>query len=707
LFVNFPINPGVFTDDTELSAKGYFVDADKVRFERGKPQTIGGWEIATNNLVTGICRGLFTWKNSIAQAWAELGTHVGTWAYFDGVLYENTPIIERGELTNPFDTTDTDETVTVNDTAHGLVVDQRVYFANASAVGGITPDGWYPVATVPDANSYTIEHSSAATSSVSGGGGTVDFEYGLAPGLQISTGGAGYGTGGYGVGGYGGDTTIAYYARTWAFAPWGSNVLGVPRGGGLYEWATNTTATEEVTNGAFAADTDWTKGANWTIGSGVATAATASTALEQNISIDEGTWYLLDMDVTLSSGTVTASWNGVDIGAAISAAATIKRVFYSINGGTAALAFTGASFVGTLDNVSVKPLLTMQAVTNAPTQNTVMTVTEEMIVMCAGTIDVETGVFDPRHVRWSDTGVGLWSGNQSWTPSPSNLSGAFTLTSGGEIIGIERGKGEVLIWTESSLYVARYTGNPDSAYNFTEVGTGCGLVGPNACAMANGVAFWMAPNGHFFMWDGTSPRPVESPLRRTVFDNLAKVQGNSVYATHIAAFNEIWWLYPDGRDGNEVSRYVSFDYTENVWSLGTFDRTAWEDAAEIAYPISVDTAGQMRFQEKGNSADGGVLTYSVKTGALDLKDGAEWMQIMGFIPDFDSLVGGLSIVVKTYAYPNSTPETNTYTINNQTGRIDMRASGRQMTLEFIGNSAPGFMRMGVIRADLQSTQATR
>ena len=152
MFVNFPINPGVFTDDTELSAKGYFVDADKVRFERGKPQTIGGWEIATNNLVTGICRGLFTWKNSIAQAWAELGTHVGTWAYFDGVLYENTPIIERGELTNPFDTTDTDETVTVNDTAHGLVVDQRVYFANASAVGGITPDGWYPVATVPDAN---------------------------------------------------------------------------------------------------------------------------------------------------------------------------------------------------------------------------------------------------------------------------------------------------------------------------------------------------------------------------------------------------------------------------------------------------------------------------------------------------------------------------------------------------------------------------
>ena len=706
MFVYFPINAGVFPDDTELDAKGFFVDADKVRFERGKPQTIGGWEIATNDLVVGICRGLFTLKNSIAQAWAEIGTHVGAWAYFDGELYENTPVIERGELTNPFDTTDTDETVTVNDTAHGLVVGQRVKFSNVTAVGGITPDGWYSVTTV-DTNEYTFENATAATSTVNAGGGTVDYEYGLAPGLQISTGGAGYGTGGYGVGGYGGDTTSAYYARTWSFGPWSSNVLGVPRGGGLYEWATNATATEEVTNGSFATDTDWTKGTGWTIGSGVATASTASTALTQSLSLDEGTWYILDVDVTRSAGSLAITWNSVAIGSAISASARIKQVFHSGQGGTADLDFTGTGFTGTLDNASVTRLLTMQLVTGAPTQNTVMTVTEEMIVMVAGTIDVETGAFDPRHVRWSDTGVGLWSANQTWTPTPSNLSGAFTLTSGGEIIGIERGKGEVLIWTESSLYSARYTGNPDSAYSFTEVGSGCGLIGPNAAAVSNGVAHWLSPSGEFYIWNGSAVVPLKSPLRRTVFDNLAKVQGNSVYAFHNAAFNEVWWLYPDSRDGNEVSRYALVNYTENTWSLGTFDRTAWEDAAEISYPISVDTSGQMRFQEKGQSSDGDVLAYSVKTGALDLQDGAVWCEIMGLIPDFDSLVGAITVNVETYAYPNSTPETNTYTLNNQSGRVDMRASGRQMTLEFVGNSAPAFMRMGKIRADLQLTLATR
>ena len=707
MFVYFPINAGVFTDDTELSAAGYFVEADKVRFERNKPQTIGGWEIATNDLVAGICRGLFTWTNSNSQAWAEIGTNLGTWGYFDGQLYENTPIIERGELTNPFDTINNDETVTVNDTGHGLVVDQRVWFSNADAVGGLTLDGLFVVATVVSANEYTIEAASKATSTVNAGGGTVDYEYGLSPGLQISTGGAGYGTGAYGTGTYGGDTTSDYYARTWSFSSWGSNVLGVPRGGGLYEWATNITATEEITNGAFATDSDWTKGSGWSIGSGVATASSSSAALEQSISLDEGTWYLLDVDVTRSSGSLNVTWNSVAVGSAISAAATIKQVFYAKQGGTAALKFTGSSFSGTLDNVSVTPLLNMELVPGAPVQNTVMTVTAEMIVMCAGTIDVETGVFDPRHVRWSDTGVGLWSANQDWVPSPSNLSGAFTLTSGGEIIGIERGRGEILIWTESSLWVGRYSGNPDSAYVFTEVGSGCGLIGPNAACVTSGVAYWMSPSGEFFVWDGSAPKPLKSPIRRTVFDNLAQVQGNSIYAFSNAAFNEVWWLYPDERDGNEVSRYALINYSEGTWSLGTFNRTAWADAAEITYPVSVDVNGQMYFQEIGNSADGDVLSYSIKTGAIDIKDGDEWVEIAGLIPDFDSLIGGVSVTVETYAYPNSTPESKTYTLNNESGRVDMRSSGRQMTLEFSSTAAPAFMRMGKIRADLRSTGQRR
>ena len=185
-FINLPLSAGVYKDDSPLSVEGFFVDADKVRFVRGRPQTIAGWEIATTDTLTGLCRGLHAWLDNAGDVFAGLGTHLRLHVYFDGALYDITPVIGRGELTNPFDTLDMDATVTVNDTAHGLVAGQKVGFANASAAGGITIDGEYTVTEVLDADSYTIEHSSAATSTVSGGGGTVDFEYFLAPATPMA-----------------------------------------------------------------------------------------------------------------------------------------------------------------------------------------------------------------------------------------------------------------------------------------------------------------------------------------------------------------------------------------------------------------------------------------------------------------------------------------------------------------------------------------
>ena len=76
----------------------------------------------------------------------------------------------NGTLSNPFDTTNASTTVTVNHTAHGLKTNQTVLFLNAAEVGGITIKGTYTITKV-DANSYTIEHNVAATSTVSGGGG--------------------------------------------------------------------------------------------------------------------------------------------------------------------------------------------------------------------------------------------------------------------------------------------------------------------------------------------------------------------------------------------------------------------------------------------------------------------------------------------------------------------------------------------------------
>jgi len=74
---------------------------------------------------------------------------------------------------NPFSISNTSSTITVAHTSHGLVVGNFVTFSGSEAVGNITPnDVEMKVTTVPDANSYTVEFTSAATSTVSGGGGS-------------------------------------------------------------------------------------------------------------------------------------------------------------------------------------------------------------------------------------------------------------------------------------------------------------------------------------------------------------------------------------------------------------------------------------------------------------------------------------------------------------------------------------------------------
>jgi len=117
---------------------------------------------------------------------------------------------------------------------------------------------------------------------------------------------------------------------------------------------TNGTFAEYVTNGAFASDTGWTKGTGWTIAAGVATATGAiSTVLSQTsaITLIEGFTYTLTFTVTaFTAGTVTASVGGT-AGTARGSAATFTQTF--IAGSSQIIAFTGAGFTGSIDNVTV------------------------------------------------------------------------------------------------------------------------------------------------------------------------------------------------------------------------------------------------------------------------------------------------------------------------------------------------------------------
>jgi hypothetical protein len=666
-------------------------------------EVMGGYEVATNDAVNGICRGLHAWRDNSSFSYLAIGTNTYLQVYYDGELYDITPLDPDdpfGALTNPFDTTNASAVVNVSQTAHGRALGDRVIFADAAAVGGITVDGEYTVTEVIGVDDYTITHSSAATSTAGPGGGTVNYEYILPIGLVDNLGGPGYGVGGYGVGGYGqGAAETVYFPRVWTLDNWGQNLVACPRGKGIFEWSPAFTASERVTNGTFATDSDWTKGTGWTIGAGVATAtAGTGSSLSQSLTLVAGAYYVLEYDITVSAGTLQVSLGGTNIGAVISASAHVKVITY--NRGAALLFTKDATFAGTIDNVTVLQSLRAYPIPNAPTQNTLIWVTPERILVAAGTIDAGTSLFDPLHIRWSDQ-----EDNQDWTPVAANQSGSFTLGKGGRIVTGVSSRGQSIVWVDKGAFTMRYVPDPNVVYSFDFVGTGCGPIGTHAAVMLAGTNYWMANTGEFFRFTGGAPEPLFCPVRKYIFDNLAKSQGEKVFAFGNSAYKEVGWLYPGA--SNECDSYVIYNVSENAWTTGTIDRTAWLDSGGLLNATAVSANSQLFFQEKGNSADGAALSWSMTTGALDIADGNFMARVMGVIPDFDDFLGGCTITVKARNYPNTTETSTAVTVNDSTSYKSLRITGRQVQVTFAGNSAPAFMRTGDIRFDIQNTGQTR
>ena len=238
-----PINiqPGLYTLTTDREAKARWTDGNKVRFQHGLAQKIGGWAKAGSNTFNGKARALVDWQTLGRVKWIGAGTHTKLYVYdVGGVYYDVTPVSSSGTLgADPIDTTNTSTSVNISHTAHGRAVGDAVIFSGAAAVGGITISGAYTVTTVVGADDYTITHSSAATSTATGGGGAVAYTYLLAVGSESSIFGYGYGADTFGSSTYGDARTVSSiltFLRIWSVAQWGDDLIANPRGGAIYLW---------------------------------------------------------------------------------------------------------------------------------------------------------------------------------------------------------------------------------------------------------------------------------------------------------------------------------------------------------------------------------------------------------------------------------------------------------------------------------------
>ena len=246
--------PGINREGTAYDNEGGWFDCNLVRFRKGRPEKFGGWEKLTSNTYLGTARALHPWISLEGTKFLGLGT---TWKYYieaGNAFNDITPIratTSAGDVTFA-KVANSDATITVTDTAHGAVKNDFVTFSGAASLGGniiaTVLNQEYQIATIVNANSYTIEAKDTsgvtvtANASDSGNGGSsVVGAYQLNVGLDVYVPGTGWGLNGWGQGAFGSTSALSdtNQLRIWTHDNFGENLIINQRNAGIYQWIEN------------------------------------------------------------------------------------------------------------------------------------------------------------------------------------------------------------------------------------------------------------------------------------------------------------------------------------------------------------------------------------------------------------------------------------------------------------------------------------
>lgn len=655
-FEKFEIPGGIIKDRSAYSVGGKWINGSRVRFQQGFPEPIGGWVKEVNWSATGTPNNALSWSNLNGDQLLALGTEQKIHLVFNDILHDITPIRESQSLTNPFTTVDESAVVTVADSGHGAENGDYVSFSGASAVGGVTISGEY-VLTYVDDNTFRITHTSAATSSATGGG-SVTAKYQISTGSTAGTPGLGWGIGtwnGYREGSPITQKTITgiTQANPGVVTSNGhelsngdivriSNVAGmIQLNGNYYTVAGVTTNTFELsgtnTSGfdSYSSAGKATKQFGW----GSAAATTADSVL-----LEPSLWSF-------------SLW-GEDLIATRRDGGTF--VWDASNGATTAAVV--------LSNAPTNALLSLVSV-------------PDRHVICFGADS------NPLLVKWSDQ-----EDNATWSVSATNTAGSQVLEIGHKIIAATQTRDQILIFTDDALFGMNFEG-PPYTFGFRPLARTCAPIGQNAVVEINGSVYWMGC-GHFYIFTGRVEE-LPCPVRDHIFDNISEDAENITFGGLNRKFTEIWWFYATGENTNPDS-YVVYNYSTKEWTIGALNRSVWIDDSDwLQYPLACDSDGNVYYHENGTSDNGADISSFIECGAIEFgENGDKMLLIDKIIPDVS---GSPQITLFTKKYPNATEITKgPFDIFDSTEKVSLRAKGRQFRMK-VSYTGTAYWRFGHTR----------
>jgi len=707
--------PGIDKQDTTKGAERRFIDSNNVRFRYGLPEKVGGWSSLLPDKIVGVVRAQHPFTDLDGNRYVALGTDKFLLLYFEGQLFDITPI-KSSLASSTMATTDESVSVTITtSSAHGAKAGDIVQLDGVTLPSGTGlsasnfEDVKFQIITAPSTTTFTITSTAAATATVSTGGSiTCKFYEPVGPREQT------YGYG-WGVGNWGGTidsaaaTTVNEALDASETTITLTSAASFPTAGTILVDSELITYTGKSTNDL----TGCTRGA---LGSTAATHSNGATATNAS---DFGGWGVAVKadQVQLEPGL----WSLDNFGQVLVATVANGKTF-TWNAGattpTANRASTSTSNFSTSNN----PTASRATLISPTTRHLIHFGTETTI----GTTSTQDDMF----IRFGDQ-----EDINTFIPSAVNAAGTQRLQDGTKIVGAIKAKETILIWTDTALYTMKFIGAPFT-FGFEQVGTNCGLIGKNAAVEIDGVAYWMSNNG-FFLFDGTV-KSLPCSVEDFVYDDIDLTKGQQITAGVNNLFTEIIWWYPtSGQSFN--NRLVAYNYLESmgsqvpggIWYTSTEGRTSWMDAKIYPKPYatsytSTDTGTFPTIQgvtglgatiyfehEVGNNqinTDGSSTAISsfVQSYDFDLEgqgsEGDRFLSVRRFVPDFKVLEGTAKVTLAVKRFPSqedSSTGLSPFSITSSTTKKDTRARGRYVNIKIENDDIDQSWRFGTFSLDVQ------
>lgn len=296
------------------------------------------------------------------------------------------------------------------------------------------------------------------------------------------------------------------------------------------------------------------------------------------------------------------------------------------------------------------------------------------------------GSGNPAAVAWATRET-----TDDWIPDETNTAGEFAITTSGRILAGRRMPRETLIWTDTDLHAAVYIGG-NLIYGFEARGDKCGSISQGGIAVVGDVAYWMSDNG-FYRYDGAVTK-LPCQVQDYVFGHLNRQAARIVCAVPISQYSEVWWFYPaDGSE--EISRYVSYNYRENHWSIGSLVRTCGVDRGVFVHPVLAASDGTIWAHEVGTERPGSDPIY-LASGPIEIEEGNNVWMVRSVVPDERNL-GRVHVYVASTFFPTDSATFVGPLIPTQPSMV--RLTGRSLQFRLQEALPDSDFRVGRFRVD--------